>query len=170
MDYFEPVEKRIKSIRGHRVLLDSDLATIYGVSTKALNQAVRRNLDRFPDDFMFKLSAMEAATLRSQSVTSKTGRGGRRYQSIAFTEHGAVMLSAVLRSATAVQASVLIARAFVRLRRLAIAHKDLARRLGRLEGVVAGQGSEIGELFDALKRLIDEPLEAPKKIGFTQIG
>lgn len=147
-------------------MLDSDLATIYGVSTKALNQAVRRNPDRFPADFMFQLSESEAAALRSQSVTSKIGRGGRRYQPIAFTEHGAVMLSAVLRSTTAVQASVLIARAFVRLRRLAIAHKDLARRLNRLEGVVAGQGGDIGELFDALKKLIDEPIEAPKKIGF----
>lgn len=147
-------------------MLDSDLATIYGVSTKALNQAVRRNPDRFPADFMFQLSESEAVTLRSQSVTSKSGRGGRRYQPIAFTEHGAVMLSAVLRSATAVQASVLIARAFVHLRRLAIAHKDLARRLARLEGVVAGQGGEIVELFEALKRLIDEPLEAPKTIGF----
>jgi hypothetical protein len=147
-------------------MLDSDLATIYGVSTKALNQAVRRNPDRFPADFMFQLSEPEAATLRSQSVTSKIGRGGRRYQPIAFTEHGAVMLSAVLRSSTAVKASVLIARAFVRLRRLAIAHKDLARRLDRLEGVVAGQRGEIGELFDALRRLIDEPLEPAKKIGF----
>ena len=147
-------------------MLDSDLATIYGVSTKALNQAVRRNPDRFPEDFMFQLSESETAALRSQSVTSKRGRGGRRYQPIAFTEHGAVMLSAVLRSLTAVRASVLIARAFIRLRRLAIAHKDLARRLERLERTVAGHGSEIDEFFDALRRLIDEPIEAPKKIGF----
>ena len=166
MDHFESVEKRIRSIRGHRVMLDSDLATIYGVSTKALNQAVRRNPDRFPEDFMFQLSESETAALRSQSVTSKRGRGGRRYQPIAFTEHGAVMLSAVLRSLTAVRASVLIARAFIRLRRLAIAHKDLARRLERLERTVAGHGSEIDEFFDALRRLIDEPIEAPKKIGF----
>lgn len=166
MDHFEPVEKRIRLIRGHRVMLDSDLAAIYGVSTKALNQAVRRNPDRFPDDFMFQLSESEAATLRSQIVTSKIGRGGRRYHPVAFTEHGAVMLSAVLRSPTAVHASVLIARAFVRLRRLAIAHKDLARRLDRLERTVVGHGGEIDELFDALRQLIDEPLKAPKKIGF----
>lgn len=161
-----PVESRILLIRKHRVMLDSDLANTYSVSTKALNQAVQRNINRFPEDFMFQLTELEATALRSQGVTSKVGRGGRRYRPFAFTEHGAVMLSAVLRSSTAVQASIQIARAFVHLRRLVSARKDLAQRFEQLEQRVAGQGREIGDLFDALKQLIDGPLEKPKPIGF----
>ena len=110
------VESKILEIRGERVMLDADLADVYGVTTKALNQAVKRNLDRFPEDFKFQLTAEVAASLRSQTVTSKQGRGGRRYVPWAFTEHGALMAATVLNSPRAVEMSVFVVRAFVRRR------------------------------------------------------
>ena len=127
------IERRIFSLRGHKVMLDSDLAEVYGVGTKALNQAVRRNPDRFPSDFLLRLTSEEADSLRSQIVTSKAGRGGRRYLPYVFTEHGAVMLASVLNSAAAVAASIQVVRAFVRLRTILATHKDLARKLDALE-------------------------------------
>jgi hypothetical protein len=114
-------------------MLDSDLADLYGVATKALNQAVGRNRERFPSDFLLRLTADEADSLRSQTVTSKAGRGGRRYLPYVFTEHGAVMLASVLNSAAAVAASIQVVRAFVRLRTIVTDHKELARKLDVLE-------------------------------------
>src|SRR5437867_4317305 len=114
----EIIEQKIYLIRGQKVMFDADLAALYAVETKVFNQAVRRNLDRFPDDFMFQLTKEEADSLRSQIVTSKTSRGGRRYLPYAFTEHGVSMLSAVLNSDRAVQMSILIIRAFVKLREI----------------------------------------------------
>ena len=162
----ERIEQRIYLIRGQKVLLDADLAKIYGVTTKKLNQAVRRNIARFPEDFMFQLSAPEAALLRSQSVTSKKGRGGRRYLPFVFAEHGAVMLSSVLNSPVAIQASLLIARAFVRLREMLSAHKELARRLDELEQRVEGHDVRIVTLVEEVRRLIAPPEEPRRKIGF----
>src|SRR5580692_1223204 len=123
----EFIERQIHVIRGYRVMLDSDLAELYQVPTKVLNQAVRRNFDRFPSDFMFQLNEEELEGLRSQIVTSKVGRGGRRYTPYAFTEHGVAMLSSVLSSKRAVALNILIIRAFVRLREYLATHKDLSR-------------------------------------------
>ena len=124
----ERIESRILLIRGHKVMLDADLAGLYGVQTKALTRAVRRNLDRFPDDFMFQLDAEEFANLRRQAGTSSQW-GGRRYPPYAFTEQGVAMLSSVLRSKRAVLVNIEIMRAFVRLRRMLASHADLQRRL-----------------------------------------
>ncbi len=133
----EIIERRIYVIRGQKVMLDVDLAELYEVETRVLNQAVRRNAERFPPDFMFQLTEEEASALRSQFVILETGRGRySKYAPLAFTEHGVGMLSAVLKSSRAVQMSILIVRAFVRLRELLATHKDLARRIEEIE---AGQ-------------------------------
>ena len=124
----ELIERRIYVIRGQKVMLDADLAELYQAPTKNLNLAVRRNTERFPEDFMFQLTAEEAESLRLQSATSKLGRGGRRYLPYAFTEHGVAMLSSVLNSQRAVQMSILIIRALVKLRELLATHKDRNRR------------------------------------------
>ena len=129
----ELVERRIYLIRSQKVMLDSDLADLYQVPTKALNQAVRRNNDRFPEDFMFQLTDQEADSLRSQIVTSNDGRGGRRTLPYAFTEHGVAMLSSVLKSHRAVLMNIIIIRAFVRMRELLATHKNLARRIEQVE-------------------------------------
>jgi len=166
----ELVERRIYLIRGQKVMLDSDLAEIYRVETKALNQAIRRNPDRFPEEFMFQLTQEEAESLRSQFVTSNPGRGGRRYQPYAFTEHGVAMLSAVLNSKRAVQMSILIVRAFVKMRELLASHKDLAARVEKLEAAQQEHGSIIGilaEEIDEMKRLPDPP---KRRIGFKANG
>jgi hypothetical protein len=120
----------IREIRGLRVMLDSDLAALYAVPTKSLNLAVRRNSSRFPPDFMFRLTREESSRLRFQTETSNPGRGGRRHAPYAFTEQGVAMLSSVLRSRRAVRVDVEIMRAFVRLRRMALSHEDLTRRIG----------------------------------------
>src|SRR5919197_3620593 len=160
------VENAIYLIRGQRVMLDSDLAAIYGVTTKKLNQQMKRNRSRFPEDFAFQLTAQELANLRSQIVTSK-GRGGRRYRPWAFTEHGAIMLASVLNSEIAVQASVRVVRAFVRLRETVAANAQLAAKLEELERRLDSHDEAIVDLFAALKCLL-EPSEPPKKreIGF----
>src|SRR5438105_4824660 len=125
------IERKIYLIRGHKVMLDSDLAELYQVETKALNRAVKRNQDRFPDDFVFQLTVEEAETLRFHFGTSNPAsmRGGRRYLPYAFTEHGVAMLSSVLRSKRAVQMNLLIVRAFIKLRDMLANHKDLARAI-----------------------------------------
>src|SRR5262249_8137581 len=128
----ERVERKILLIRGEKVLLDADLAQLYGVSTKRLNEAVKRNRDRFPSDFMFQLTVEEAEALRSQFATSKS-RGGRRYLAHAFTEQGVAMLSSVLRSKRAVQVNIQIMRTFVRLREMLASNAALAKKLDELE-------------------------------------
>jgi hypothetical protein len=162
------IERRIFLIRGHKVMLDSDLAELYEVETRTLNQAVRRNIDRFPEDFMFDLSAEEAENLRSQIVISSSGQGygGRRYTPLVFTEQGVAMLSSVLRSDRAILVNIAIMRAFVRLRELLSTHVDLARKLEDLERKYDGQFKIV---FQAIKELMKPPLlpEKPKKqIGF----
>jgi hypothetical protein len=156
------IESRILLIRGHRVMFDSDLALIYGISTKRLNQQVRRNLDRFPADFGFQLTSKEVRILRSQSATSSWG--GRRYLPFVFTEHGALMLASVLSSRTAVQASIQVVRAFVRLRELLSNHEELARRVHELEARYDGQFKVV---FDAIRQLMESVPDPPKRrIGF----
>ena len=163
----ELIARRIYSIRGQKVMLDSDLAELYQVPTKALNQAVNRNLDRFPEDFMFQLSEEEASALRSQIVTLDKGRGRYpKYRPYAFTEHGVAMLSSVLRSKRAVQMNILIIRAFVQIRELLATNKELAARVEKLE---AGQKQHesiiaiLAEEIDELKLLPEPP---KRRIGF----
>jgi len=146
-------------------MINADLATRYGVATRRLNEQVRRNARRFPEDFCVRLSAEEASALRPQFATSNSGRGGRRYRPCAFGEHGAIMAANVLNSARAVEMSVHVVRAFVRLRERVASHRDLAKRLGDLEERYDGQFRVV---FDAIRRLMAPPAEKPKrKIGFV---
>jgi hypothetical protein len=159
-----PIEHRIHPIRGQKVMLDADLAALYQVPTKALNQAIRRNKERFPEDFMFQLSHAEAAEMRSQFVTSSKRK--IKYQPLAFTEHGVAMLSAVLRSERAVAMSIAIIRAFVHLREMLAANKDLAARVEKLERGQRRIGSVIEVLADAIEQIKAEPPPSKRRIGF----
>lgn len=159
----EMIERKIYLIRGHKVMLDSDLAELYGVPNKALIQSVKRNLKRFPADFAFQLDREEDADLRSHFVTSKSGRGGRRYPPYAFTEHGVAMLSSVLKSEQAIEVNIAIMRAFGKLREMIASHKDLARRLDEIEKKYDMQFKVV---FDAIRQLMAEPEPKEKKIGF----
>ena len=163
----EHIEQFILVIRGHRVLLDSDLAMLYGVTTKRLNEQVRRNPDRFPSDFMFRLTREEFDALRSQIATSKSGRGGRRYTPHAFTEHGAVMLASVLDSPRAIELSVLVVRAFVRLRQMLASHVLLARKLEELEARLGGHDKQLIALVDAIRHLTSTSAPTRRRIGFV---
>jgi ORF6N domain len=160
------IESAIYSLRGQRVMLDSDLAAIYGTSTMRLNEQFKRNRKRFPDDFAFVLTREEFTNLISQDAISRS-HGGRRTLPIAFTEHGAIMLASVLNSEIAVQASVRVVRAFVRLREMVAANAQLASKLAELERRLDSHDEAIVDLFATLKRLL-EPPEPPKKreIGF----
>ena len=160
------VESAIYLIRGQRVMLDSDLAAIYGTSTMRLNEQFKRNSKRFPDDFAFVLTREEFTNLISQNAISRS-HGGRRSLPVAFTEHGAIMLASVLNSDVAVQASVRVVRAFVKLREMVAANAQLAVKLEELERRLDSHDEAIVDLFAALKRLV-EPLAPPKRreIGF----
>src|SRR6185436_11323203 len=160
------VERRIYLIRGQKVMLDADLAELYQVETRALVQAVKRNRDRFPPDFIFQLTKEEAHFLRSQTVTSNVGRGGRRYLPYAFTEHGVAMLSSVLNSPRAVQMNIVIIRAFVRLRELLASHKDLAEKVQQLETTQKQHGSVIVAVVQEIKKLKKTPRRRKSRIGF----
>jgi phage regulator Rha-like protein len=159
----ERIERAILLVRSEKVMLDSDLAEIYGVETKRLNEQVRRNLNRFPPDFMFRLTPKEAESLRSQFATSNTGRGGRRYLPYAFTEHGALMLANVLNSERATQTSVQIVRAFVRLRQLLSSNAELARKLESLE---KKYDTQFRVVFDAIRQLMTPEPPKRREIGF----
>jgi ORF6N domain len=159
----ERIEKAIHLIRGEKVMLDRDLAHLYGVSTKVLKQAVRRNLDRFPDDFMFVLNPTEFKDWRSQFVTSNADRIGLRYPPMAFTEHGILMLSSVLNSQRAILVNIEIMRAFVKLRQLLASNAELSQRLDELEGKYDRQFKVV---FDAIRQLMTPAPPASKQIGF----
>ncbi len=160
----ERIEKRIFLIRAQKVMLDSDLAELYEVPTKVLVQSVKRNLVRFPTDFMFQLDYQEFNNLRSQFVTSKVGHGGRRYTPFAFTEYGVAMLSSVLNSERAILVNIEIMRTFGRLRHILSTHKDLARKLEDLEKKYDHQFKVV---FDAIRQLMAPPPLPPKRrIGF----
>jgi hypothetical protein len=178
------IASRILFLRDQRVMLDADLAILYGVETKVLVQAIKRNAERFPADFMFQLSAEEFAVLRSQFVTSKTanqdGRGGRRYAPYAFTEQGVAMLSSVLNSSRAIAINIEIMRAFVQVRALAVTHLDLAKRMGELEEKTESLAmqhdtfsrntrNQLKQVFDAIRELMTPPEPPPPKrpIGFV---
>lgn len=147
-------------------MLDVDLATLYGVTTKRLNQQVSRNRRRFPEDFMFRLSADEAKSLRLHFATSNMGCGGRRYFPYVFSEYGAVMLSSVLNTPVAIETSVKIARAFVRLREIISTHKELAQKLQELERSIQGHDVHIQNIFVAIRQLRAGPRKSKLKIGF----
>ena len=162
------LETHIHLIRGHRVLIDSDLAQIYGVTTKRLNEQVKRNIERFPSDFMFQLNNQEFTVLRSQIATLNEigGRGQhRKYLPNAFTEHGAIMAANVLNSKLAVDASIQVVRAFIHLRQLAISHADLAKKLNKME---QKYDSQFKVVFDALRQLMHPIRSNRKPIGFIE--
>ena len=159
----ERIERSILLVRGQKIMLDNDLASLYGVETRVLIQAVKRNVERFPEDFAFQLDEEEFDVLRSQFVISKS-RGGRRYAPYAFTEQGVAMLSSVLRSPQAVVVNIEIMRAFVRLRYMLSSHADLARKVEALEKNYDGQFKVV---FDALRQLMQPPPAKSKRpIGF----
>lgn len=164
------IEKRIFVIRDRQVMLDEDLAELYGVETRVLIQQVKRNLKRFPDDFMFQLTKAEAEILRSQFATSSDGWGGRRYTPYVFTEQGVAMLSGVLRSDRAIAVNVAIMRAFVELRRVAGSYKALQERLDDLEREMTGRLDEhdeqLEQIFKALHQLIAPPSPPKRPVGF----
>ena len=160
------IEKTILRIRNHRVMLDTHLATLYGVKTRVLIQAVKRNTGRFPADFMFQLTDKEEKSLRSQIVISKKERGGRRYLPYVFTEQGVAMLSSVLHSERAIHVNITIMRAFVKLRRTMSATQRLTQKLDELEDKVKTHDNEILAIFEAIRQLM-KPLEMPRRrIGF----
>lgn len=164
----ETVAGRIQVIRAQRVMLDMDLAALYGVETRALVQAVKRNLERFPADFMFQLSPQEFGHWRSQIVMSNPGaKMGLRRPPFAFTEHGALQLASVLNSPRAAEMSIVVVRAFVRLREVLATHKDLAAKLRKLERRLDMSDESIVELYAMIRRLMGPPPEPPKRrIGF----
>lgn len=160
----EMIIKRIFPLRHHRVMLDRDLAELYGVSTKVLNQAVKRNIKRFPADFMFRLTKEEFENLKSQIVTSNWG--GRRYLPYAFTEQGVAMLSSVLNSERAIQVNIAIMRVFVKMREVLTAHKELANKLSQLEKKIEKHDKEICAIFEAIRQLMIVPEKPKRRIGF----
>jgi phage regulator Rha-like protein len=171
----EIIENRIYLIRGHKVMLDKDLARLYSVPTKRLNEQVKRNLKRFPGDFMFQLTLEEALRLqfgisnsRSQFATLKQGQN-IKYLPRAFTEQGVAMLSSVINSEKAIQVNIAIMRAFVKLRKILSTHKKLAQKLNELETKVAKHDTDIGLIFEAIRQLMASPPEKPRRmIGFRQ--
>jgi len=161
------IQQAILLIRGQRVMLDHDLACLYGVEIRTLNQAVKRNIKRFPKDFMFQLTDEEYIFLRSQTVILKKGRGKhRKYLPYAFTEQGVAMLSSVLRSQRAIQVNIEIMRAFVRLRQMLVSHEDLARKIEKIE---KKYDSQFKVVFEAIRKLMFPSKSAPKRrIGFIK--
>lgn len=166
----ERIEEKIYVIRGQRVMLDSDLAKVYQVETRTLNQAVKRNLTRFPSDFVFQLTEVETATLRnsSQFVMSSKRHRGATYRPYAFTEHGAVMLASVLKSSTAVEASIVVVRAFVRMRAMLDLYQDLADRVQELEKITDYHGQKFGVVSGLLGQIMRDPKYLKRKIGFVE--
>ena len=165
----EQIQSRILVLRGQRVLLDRDLAVLYGVTSKRLLEQVRRNQDRFPEDFCFQLDRQEVANLRSQFATSNEGRGGRRYAPFAFTEHGALMAANVLNSPEAVTMSVHVIRAFIRLRQLMVNHRALSAKLAELDDRVGAHDEQLAAIVAAIRQLTtpDAPSHS-RKIGYHQ--
>ena len=161
----ELIANKIYLIRGIKVMLDKDLAELYGVETKVLKQAVRRNIGRFPADFMFELTKNEFNNLRSQIVTSSWG--GARYLPMAFSEQGVAMLSSVLNSKRAIEMNIAIMRVFVKLRETLATHKELSQKLSDLEQRIEGHDEQIQAIFEAIRQLMAPPDKKVKKIGFT---
>jgi hypothetical protein len=170
----EHIAQSILILRGYRVLLDADLASLYGVTTARLNQQVRRNPERFPGDFMFPLTTEEHAGLMLQTATSKPGRGGRRKLPLAFTEHGAIMAATVLNSRRAVEMGIYVVRAFVQLRELLTSNKELAKRLDDLEKRIARKlathDQALAEIIKTIRQLMTPPEPRKRPIGFVELA
>lgn len=162
----EAIASQIHWIRGEKVMLDEDLAALYQVPTKRLNEQVRRNMDRFPEDFMFVLDEKEWDSLRSQFATSKKGRGGRRYPPMAFAEHGVLMLSSVLSSERAIAVNIRIMRVFVRMNRILLNDRELLLRLERMEHRQDASDEALASLFEAVKQMMEKPASDRKRLGF----
>jgi hypothetical protein len=160
------IEKRIFVVRGRQVMLDEDLADLYGVETRVLVQQVKRNAKRFPGDFMFQLTSGEAEVLRSQIVISNEGRGGRRYAPYVFTEQGIAMLSGVLRSDRAIAVNIEIMRTFVELRRVASSYVAIEKRLEEIERGLSGHDEQLNQIFKTLRQLISPPARPKRPVGF----
>lgn len=162
------IAQSILLLRGQKVILDADLATLYGVPTKRLNEQVRRNPARFPEDFSFQLTAEEVETLRSQDATSKPTRGGRRYRPLAFTEQGVAMLSSVLNSDRAIEVNVAIMRTFVKLRELLATHQGLATKLEQHDRKLGQHDEQLRMVFEAIRQLMSpsKPADDGRRIGF----
>lgn len=163
----ESVLNKILVIRNQKVILDRDLAILYGVETRALKQAVRRNIRRFPSDFMFQLTKDEFINWRSQTVMSKSDEIGLRHLPFAFTEQGVAMLSSVLKSERAIDVNILIMRAFVKLREIISTHKQVAEKLKELENRIKGHDDQIINIIQIINQLVSPPVIPKKKIGFT---
>ncbi len=164
----EQIGRTILFLRGHRVLLDAELADLYGVTTKALNQAVKRNADRFPEDFMFRLNPRETESVnRSQIVTGSQKNRDPRFPPFTFTEHGAIMAASILNSPRAVEMSVYVVRAFVQLRELLASNTALARKLNELEGKLKNHDEAIAAILSAIRELMNPPSPKRRGIGFT---
>ncbi len=164
----ERIVQRIFIVRGVKVILDKDLAELYGVSTKVLNQAVKRNMDRFPTDFMFQLSGDEFEQInRSQFVTGSQKHRDPRFKPYAFTEHGVAMLSSVLKNRHAVEMNISIIRAFIRIRELLATNKDLAQKIAELEREQRKHSQHLVNIYGALKKLTAEPVKEEGKMGFN---
>jgi phage regulator Rha-like protein len=161
-----PVDSRILILRHQRVILDSDLAELYGVTVKRLNEQIKRNRDRFPTDFMFRLTAKENQILRSQIVTSSKKHGGRRYPPYAFTEHGAIMAATVLNSTRAVEMSVFVVRAFVRMREMLAKNRQLAAKINELDRRLETHDTAIQDIIEAIKELMIPEPPSKRGIGF----
>jgi hypothetical protein len=162
----ETIERSILLIRGQRIMLDADLAAVYGVTTSRLNEQVRRNRDRFPADFAFQLTREEFAALISQIATSNPGRGGRRKLPWAFTEHGAVMVASVLSSPIAIATSIQVVRAFIRLREMLAGNAELAKRLDDLERKFREHDEQFAVVFDAVRQLMTPPTPEQHEMGY----
>ncbi len=163
----EEIQRAIYEVRGLRVMLDEDLARLYGVETRILVRNVKRNINRFPADFLLQLTAEENEGLRSQFGISKSGRGGRRFLPYAFTEQGVAMLSTVLHSERAIEINIEIMRAFVRVRRLVAFEAEIRQRLKAIETVTGEHGQHIGALYEAIHQLMTPPEQSSRRIGFT---
>ncbi len=169
----EVIISKIYEIREQKVMLDRDLAELYGVDTKVLKQAVRRNINRFPEDFMFEMNKQEFEDWRSQFVTSSEDRQGLRYAPFCFTEQGVTMLSCVLRSDRAIEVNIKIIRVFVQMKKMIMTHKDILLKVEKIEQKMEGQGHEIKVLFEYIKRLIEdkeenEAQQSRKRIGYKK--
>lgn len=160
------VEQVIRIIRGQKVILDEDLARLYGTTTKRLNEQVKRNIDRFPSDFMFQLTEDEDQALKSQIATAKTGRGGRRTRPYVFTEHGAMMAASVLNTPRAVAASIYVVRAFVQMREMLSSYAEPSAKLNELDRHLHVHDAEIAALIEAIQRLMIPPDPPQRRIGF----
>ena len=160
------VDSTILFLRGQKVILDVDLAELYGVSVKRLNEQVKRNIRRFPSDFLFRLTRREYSNLRSQFVTSSSDHGGRRYLPHAFTEHGAIMAATVLNSKRAIEMSIFVVRAFVHLREASIANRQIEAKLAELERRLESHDGDIQQLVEAIRELMEPEPANPRRIGF----